>query len=133
MCTKSAGHPADESAQSPNVFPLPVKLYLHGDLLFELYNGGRSWRRAARACAKLDARLYRSGDCVFEVRNGSQPRSLVVIEWVRLGFGVDQGTLSETNGLRAQSHVPRQKKARNSQQRSQLSLWPPYGQVLPND
>jgi hypothetical protein len=51
----------------------------------------------------------------------------VVIEWVRLGFGVDQGTLTETNGLRAQSQVPQQKKARNSQQRSQLSLWPELG------
>ena len=35
--------PADSAHTS--VIPLPVALYVSGDLIFELYDGGQPWRR----------------------------------------------------------------------------------------
>jgi hypothetical protein len=36
--------PASDSARTP-VIPLPVALYVSGELIFELYDGGRPYRR----------------------------------------------------------------------------------------
>jgi hypothetical protein len=98
---------------------------LYRDLLFELYNGGRTRRKAATACGKVDAGIYRSGNSVFEVQNGGQTRHDLEIEWERLGFKVNETTFNRTNVLTPQSPATHQKRHGSAtEQGNQLPLWP---------
>src|SRR5436305_8221679 len=88
MSTQNAENHLELKEPGCQVFALPIKLYLHEGLLFEVYSGGRTWRKAATRCAAVGARLYRSGDYLFELKDGGHTRVDLEIKWERLGFQV---------------------------------------------
>ena len=125
MSTQNAENHLELKESDCQVFALPIKLYLHEGLLFEVYSGGRTWRKAATRCATVGARLYRSGDYRFELKDGGHTRVDLEIKWERLGFQVDEATLNQASILTAEPPVLHQKRPRNSSQQGiQLSLWP---------
>jgi hypothetical protein len=111
-----------ERLGAPEICRLPIKLYLHRDLLFELYNGGGTRRKAATACAKVDAGIYRSGNSVFEVQNGGQTRYDLEIEWERLGFQVAAVPVTQPD-FRPLLALHQKRHRNSSRQSTQLTLW----------
>ncbi len=132
MSSESA-EPSRELDSCQTVLVLPIKLYLHGDLLFELYNGGRLWRKPKTAYVWVDSGLYRSGDHLFEVRDGEGERFDLEIEWERLGFEVDPTVPDRVNLIGPKLPVLHQRGPHTPRKRSsQLSFWPPlHGHQLP--
>jgi hypothetical protein len=130
--TKMAKHPREPEKSGTRVFALPIKLYVYGDLLFELFHGNKPRRQLKTACEKKGTRLYRAGDVLFEILEGSQTRFDLEILWERLGFPVDAATVTQPD-----FHpllAPHQKRPRrSSQQDTQLNLWFLEGQEMVKD
>jgi len=124
MLTKSAGRRPEPAKPDIRVFPLPIKLYLYVDLLFELFHGGKPPQRLKTACEKMGTRLYRAGDVLFEIQDGGQTRFEIEIGWERMGFPVNEPTVEQPDLLACQPSAPSRRRTRRSrQQATQLNLW----------
>jgi hypothetical protein len=122
VSTKSVERPGAREIACARFCPLPIKLYLYRELLFELYNGGETRRKAATACVKVYAGIYRSGNCVFEVQNGGQTRYDLEIEWERLGFHADAAPVTQPD-FRPLLALHQKRPRNSSRQGNQLTLW----------
>ena len=124
MSSQSAGRPRELDIPCNQVLLLPIKLYLYGHLLFELYNGGKPLHRLKTACEKMGTRLYRAGDVLFEIQDGGQTRFEIEVGWERMGFPVNDPTVDQPDLLACQPSAPSRKRTRRSrQQATQLNLW----------
>jgi hypothetical protein len=122
--TKMARHPREPETSGIRVFPLPIKLYLYGDLLFELFHGGKRRQQVKTACEKMGTRLYRAADVLFEIQDGGQTRFEIEVGWERMGFPVNEPTVEQPDLLACPPSAPSRRRTRRSRpQATQLDLW----------
>jgi len=123
MSTTSAERGSGSEDRRGRVFPFPIKLYLYGELLFELYCGSRSPRRSKPAYEKAQTGVYRSGNLVFEIHDGGQSWGELSISWERVGFPANALPVQQPTLQPGQSATSQEDPGSLRQQGEQLPLW----------